>query len=63
MITTYIEKKKYYETNRVFIVSRKEREYIIGRMLNLDTWTTNSTRIRKSEFSKRFEISPLQYSQ
>jgi hypothetical protein len=62
MITTYIEKKKYYEINRVFIVSRKNTEFIIGRMLNLDTWQFNSTRIRKSEFRRRFEVSPLQYS-
>lgn len=62
MITTYIEKKKYYETNRVFIVSKKTDSFVIGRMLNLDTWNFNTTKMRKSEFLKRFEVCPLQYS-
>jgi len=62
MITTYIEKKKYYETNRVFIISRRDEHYVFGRFLNLETWKINSTRMGKSEFSRRFEVSPLQYS-
>ena len=60
MISTYIEKKKYYETNRVFIVSKKTDGYVVGRMLNLDTWMTNSTRLTEKEFRRRFEVAPLQ---
>lgn len=62
-ITTYIEKKNYYYSNRVFILSRRTKRMVIGRMLNLDTWQFNSTQIKKEDFSRRFEIAPLQYSQ
>lgn len=57
---TYIEKPKYYTTNRVFILVRRTPKYVVGTMLDLDTWKRNSTNILLSEFRKRFEVCPLQ---
>lgn len=61
-ITTYIEKEEFYEYNRVFIVSKQDKNFMIGRMLNLETWRFNSTKIKKEELDRRFEIAPIQFS-
>lgn len=57
---TYIEKIEYYYTNRVFIVSKIIDTYIISKVVNLDTWKINTTRMKRSYFKNKMELSPVQ---
>lgn len=58
--TTYIEKDDFYYSNRVFIVSSVGKEYVTGTIIDYDKDSYNSTRIRKEEFKRRFELSMIQ---
>jgi len=57
---TYIELPRFYFSNRVVIVSNVTATMITGQVLNLDTWKKNGTRIKRSDFIRRFEVSPVQ---
>ncbi len=58
---TYIERHPYYYCNRVFIVSRRTPQYVMGSILNLETWQRSAARIKRRGFYRRFEVSPLQF--
>lgn len=58
--TTYIEKPKYYLSNRVFIVQRISKKFAIGCIIDFDKNTQAGFAIDKKLFRKRVEISPIQ---
>lgn len=57
---TFIEKPDFYETNRVYLVIKETKEFFVTKVVNLNSWKFNISKIRKSEFRRRLEISPIQ---
>jgi len=58
--STYIEKPQYYEQNRVLVVSAVRDTVITGYYQNMESWKISPVHISRSEFMKRFELSPIQ---
>lgn len=59
---TYIEKAEYYFQDRVYLVLKETREYIVAKVINFGTWKFNVSRIHKRTFRKKMELSSIQMS-
>lgn len=59
---TYIEKPEYYYQDRVFLVLKETKEFVITKVINLESWKFNISKISRKKFLEKMEISPIQMS-
>lgn len=59
---TYIEKPEYYYQDRVFLVLKETGKFVITKVINLETWKFNISKISRKKFLEKMEISPIQMS-
>lgn len=59
---TYIEKAEYYYQDRVFLVLKETKEFVITKVINLESWKFNISKISRKKFLEKMEISPIQMS-
>lgn len=57
---TYIEKPEHYYQNRVFLVIKETEKFVVTKVINLDTWKFNISKLRKELFFEKLELSPIQ---
>lgn len=57
---TFIEKMDYYYSNRVFVVLKLDKKFITTKVINLDTWKFNVSKISIKVFREKMELSPIQ---